>query len=260
VSAWSSEHRLVLGQTKVNAKSNEITAIPALLEMLDISGCIITIDAMGTQKSIAQKIIAANADYILSLKDNHPTLHQQVKNWFEASLAQGLEGVDVSISQRVEKGHHRIENRKFYTVPLSQLPLLHEQEDWAGLTTVVMVVRSIQHWNQTTHEVQFYISSLASDANKIGSAIRQHWGIENSVHWTLDVTFHEDECRIRSLHSPQNFALLRRIALNALERESSFRRSIRPYSRRAATHSQYMVSVLASALPNSSSLLESTCQ
>ncbi len=259
VSAWSKEHRLVLGQTKVNAKSNEITAIPALLEMLDISGCIITIDAMGTQKSIVKKIIEADADYILSLKDNHPTLHQQVKNWFETSLSLGFKGVDVNTSQRVEKGHHRIENRKVYTVPVSQIPALHELEDWVGLKTVVMVVRSTQHWNKITNEVQFYISSLASDAHKIGSAIRQHWGIENSVHWTLDVTFHEDECRIRSLHSPQNFALLRRIALNALERESSFRRSIRQKSRRAAMNDQYMVSVLAAALSNSSPLLESTC-
>jgi predicted transposase YbfD/YdcC len=112
----------------------------------------------------------------------------------------------VNLSQRVEKGHHRIENRQIYTVPVSQLPALHEQDLWAGLTTVVMVVRSIQHWNKTTQEVQFYITSLTSDANKIGSAIRQHWGIENSVHWTLDGTFNEDECRIRSLHSPQNFA------------------------------------------------------
>ncbi len=255
VSAWSKEHRLVLGQTKVSEKSNEITAIPALLEMLDLSGCIITIDAMGTQKSIAKKIIEADADYVLSLKDNHPTLHQQVKNWFETSLSLGFKGVDVNISQRVEKGHHRIENRKVYTVPVSQLPALHEQGDWVGLKTVVMVVRSVQHWNKTTSEVQFYITSIASDANKIGSAIRQHWGIENSVHWTLDVTFHEDECRIRSLHSPQNFALLRRIALNALERETSFRRSIRQKSRRAATHYQYMLSVLAAAVSNSNSIL-----
>jgi predicted transposase YbfD/YdcC len=254
VSAWSNEHRLVLGQTKVSEKSNEITAIPALLEMLDISGCIITIDAMGTQKSIAQKIIEADSDYILSLKDNHPTLHQQVKKWFENSLSLDFKDVDVNISQRVEKGHHRIENRKVYTVPVSQLPPLHEQDNWVGLKTVVMVVRSIQHWNKTTNEVQFYITSLANDANKIGSAIRQHWGIENSVHWTLDVTFHEDESRIRSLHSPQNFALLRRIALNALERESSFRRSIRQKSRRAAMNDRYMLSVLAAALSNSDPL------
>lgn len=111
------EHRLVLGQTKVSDKSNEITAIPALLEMLDISGCIITIDAMGTQKSIAQKIIAASSDYILSLKDNHPILHQQVKNWFETAQSLGFKDVDVSISQPLSKGHHRIENRKIYTLP-----------------------------------------------------------------------------------------------------------------------------------------------
>ena len=183
VSAWSKEHRLVLGQRKVSAKSNEITAIPALLEMLDLSGCIITIDAMGTQKSIAKKIIEGDCDYILSLKDNHPTLHQQIKNWFETSLSLGFKGVDVNISKRVEKGHHRIEKRQVYTVPISQLPALHEQDDWVGLKTVVMVVRSIQHWNKTTLEVQFYISSLTNDANKIGSAIRHHWGIENSVHW-----------------------------------------------------------------------------
>jgi predicted transposase YbfD/YdcC len=200
VSAWSSEHRLVLGQTKISSKSNEITAIPALLEMLDLSGCIITIDAMGTQKSITKKIIESDSDYILSLKDNHPILHQQVKNWFETAQSLEFKGIDVSISQRVEKGHHRIEKRQVYTVPVSELPALHEQDDWVGLTTVVMVVRSIQHWNQITHQVQFYISSFASDANKIGSVIRQHWGIENSVHWTLDVTFHEDECRKSSLH------------------------------------------------------------
>jgi predicted transposase YbfD/YdcC len=226
------EHRLVLGQTKVSDKSNEITAIPALLEMLDISGCIITIDAMGTQKSIAQKIIAADSDYVLSLKDNHPTLHQQVKNWFEAAQATGFEGIHISISQRLEKGHHRLEKRT-YTIPLSQISG-YQLDLWVGLKTIVMVVRSIQHWNRTTQEVQFSITSLVSDANKIASAIRQHWGIENSVHWTLDVTFHGDQCRIRSLHSPQNFALLRRIALNALERESSFCRSIRQKSRRAA--------------------------
>jgi len=260
VSAWASEHRLVLGQTKVSAKSNEITAIPALLELLDIQGCIVTIDAMGTQKSIAAKITAANADYVLSLKDNHPTLHHQVKSWFETAQLQGFEGVDVSMSQRVEKGHHRIENRKVYTVEVSQLPPLYQQDQWSGLQTVVMVVRKSQYWNKTTHEVQFYITSLSSDANRIGSAIRQHWGIENSVHWTLDVTFEEDKSRIRSLHGPQNFAVLRRLALNALERETSFRRSIRQKSRRAAMNDRYMLTVLAAALPNSSPPSESACQ
>jgi predicted transposase YbfD/YdcC len=174
VSAWASENRLVLGQTKVSSKSNEITAIPALLDLIDVSGCIVTIDAMGTQKLIAQKITDANADYVLCLKDNHPTLHQQVKNWFETAQSQGFKGIDVSISKRVEKGHNRIETRKVFTVPVSLLPPLHEQQQWANLNTVVMVIRTVQHWNQTTREVQFYITSLPSDANKIGSAIRQH--------------------------------------------------------------------------------------
>ncbi len=120
--------------------------------MLDISGCIITIDAMGTQKSIAEKIIAADYDYILSLKDNHPTLHSSVKKWFETAQSNGFKDVDVSMNQRIEKGHHRIENRQVYTVPVSQLPALHEQDLWTRLTTVVMVVRSIQYWNKTTQD------------------------------------------------------------------------------------------------------------
>ncbi len=132
VGAWASEHRLVLGQTKVDSKSNEITAIPALLELIDVAGCIVTIDAMGTQKLIAQKIIDANADDILCLKDNHPTLHQQVRNWFETAQLQEFKGIDVSISQRVEKGHNRIETRKVFTVPVSLLPPLHEQQQWAN--------------------------------------------------------------------------------------------------------------------------------
>jgi predicted transposase YbfD/YdcC len=253
VGAWASEHRLVLGQTKVDSKSNEITAIPALLEMIDVAGCIVTIDAMGTQKLIAQKIVDANADYILCLKDNHPTLHQQVKNWFETAQSHGFKGIDVSNSQTVEKGHNRIETRKVFTVPVSLLPPLHEQQQWVNLNTVVMVVRTVQHWNETTQEVQFYITSLPSDAHKIGSAIRQYWGIENSVHWTLDVTFHEDESRIRSLHSPQNFGVLRRIALNALNRETSFKRSIRQKSRKASMNDKYMLTILSASLPTSSS-------
>ena len=160
----------------------------------------------------------------------------------------------MSISQRIEKGHHPSEKRTVYTVPVSQIPELYQLDLWAGLKTMVMVVRSSQHWNRTTQAVQFYLTSLASDATKIGSATRQHWSIENSVYWTLDVTLHEDEFRVRSPHSPQNFALLRRIALNALERESSFRRSIRQKSRRAAMNDRYMLSVLVAALSNSDPL------
>lgn len=141
VTAWSSQHRLVLGQVKVADKSNEITAIPALLELLDISGCIITIDAMGTQTAIASQIFNAKADYVLALKANHPTVHAQVKDWFEQHLREGFEGIIHSYDQRVEKGHHRTEKRQIWCVPVSELPSLHNQNDWAGLRCVVMVVR-----------------------------------------------------------------------------------------------------------------------
>jgi predicted transposase YbfD/YdcC len=260
VSAWASEHRLVLGQVKVTEKSNEITAIPALLELLDLAGCIITIDAMGTQTAIAKQIHSCKADYILALKANHPTLHQQVKDWFEQAQAQGFNGIEVSYDERVETGHHRLEKRQLWSVPVSQLPPLHHGTDWAGLQSVVMVIRVRHLWNKTTRQVQFYLTSLASEAVKIGRAIRQHWGIENGLHWTLDVTFAEDACRVRSGHAPQNLSLLRRIALNALNRESSFRRSTRQKSNRAAMDNHYMLKVLAACLPQPESATSPICQ
>ena len=212
VSAWASEHRLMLGQMKVDEKSNEITAIPALLQLLDLSGCIITIDAMGTQKEIAQQIIEAQADYILTLKGNHPTLYQQVTTWFEQALANEFAGVDYSYDERVEAGHHRRETRRIWCIPVVQMEDLYKLNQWAGLQTVVIVERTRRLWNKTTHEVQFYLSSLEADAVKIGRAIRQHWGIENQLHWTLDVTFGEDSSRVRRLHGPENLGLLRRLA------------------------------------------------
>lgn len=260
VSAWASEHRLVLGQVKVSDKSNEITAIPALLELLDLAGCIITIDAMGTQTAIAAQIHQAKADYVLSLKANHPTLYGQVKVWFETAQAQGFAGIEVSVDKRTESGHHRIKTRQVCCVSVTQLPPLHQQEAWMGLQSVVMVVRTRQLWNKTTHEVQFYLTSLESDAATVGRAIRLHWGIENKLHWTLDVTFAEDACRVRSAHAPQNLSLLRRIALNALNREQSFRRSTRQKSNRTAMDDDYMLKVLAACLPQADSNSEFVCQ
>ena len=260
VSAWASEHRLVLGQVKVADKSNEITAIPALLELLDLAGCIITIDAMGTQTAIATQIYQAKADYVLALKANHPTLYGQVKAWFETAQAQGFEGIEVRVEKLTESGHHRIETRQVFCVPVTQLPPLHQQEAWMGLQTVVMVVRTRQLWNKTTEQVQFYLTSLESDAAKVGRAIRLHWGIENELHWTLDVTFAEDNCRVRSAHAPQNLSLLRRIALNALNREQSFRRSTRQKSNRAAMDDDYMLKVLAACLPDANCNSEPVCQ
>jgi len=255
VSAWANEQRLVLGQVKVADKSNEITAIPALLELLDLAGCIITIDAMGTQTAIAKQIRQGNAEYVLCLKGNQGKLHQQIKDWFATALAGDFAGIDVSFNEQVQSGHHRIEKRQVWSVPVSELPPLHGQDNWAGLLTVVMVMRTRHLWNKTTSEVHFYISSLKSDAQLIALAIRSHWGVENSLHWSLDVIFAEDASRIRSGHSPQNFSLLRRFALNALNRESTLKRSNRQKSTRASMNNNYMLAVLEACFPSHSSLL-----
>ncbi|GAX37349.1 ISAs1 family transposase [Nodularia sp. NIES-3585] len=251
ISAWSSEQHLVLAQMKVEDKSNEITAIPALLELLDITGSIITIDAMGTQTEIAKKIIDSKADYVLALKANHPTLYHQVEQWFETAVAEDFQGIDVSYDQRIEKGHHRTEIRQVWSARVSALGELYQPKVWAGLQSVVMVVRERRLWNKTTREVQFYLTSLHSDAQLLGRAIRKHWGIENQVHWTLDCTFAEDSCRIRSFHSPRNFALLRRIALNALNREQTYKRSLRQKMKRTGMDNDYMIRVLSSCFIDS---------
>lgn len=246
VTAWVAEQNLTLGQIKVEDHSNEITAIPALLELINIQGAIITIDAMGTQTEIVRLIRAKKADYLLALKTNHPTLYSQVKNWFETALANNFEGITLSSERRVEKGHHRTEKRVVRAVPLSEFSGLYKQEQWLGLKSIVMVERTRHLWNKFTYEVQFYLSSLAADAQSLGLAIRTHWGIENQVHWTLDVTFNEDRCRIRSGNSPRNLALLRRMALNALNQEKSLKRSLRQKMKRAAMNDSYMMTVLES--------------
>lgn len=261
ISAWSSTQRLVLGQMKVENKSNEITAIPALLELLDITGSIITIDAMGTQTEIANKIIEKKGDYVLALKANHPTLYNQVQQWFETAQAQNFHGVDVSYAKRIETGHHRREIREVWTVPVTAIPQLDQPKIWAGLQSVVMIVPVRHLWNKTTREVQFYLTSLHSNAQLIGQAIRKHWGIENQAHWTLDCTFAEDACRIRSFHSPRNFAILRRIGLNALNREQTYKRSLRQKMKRTSMDNDYMIQVLSSCFIDSTlDSLDSLCQ
>lgn len=244
VSAWASEQRLVLGQVKVEDHSNEITAIPALLELIDLSGAIVTIDAMGTQHSLVRQIREKKADYVLSLKSNHPTLLAQVQNWFNEARAEGFERVEIGYDQSLETGHHRLEKRVVWAIPVAAFGGLYQQQQWSGLESIIVVERVRHLWNQATREVQYYLSSLPPDAGLNGRAIRQHWGIENQVHWTLDVTFGEDQCRIRSFHSPRNFALLRRIALNALNQETTVRRSLRQKIKRAAMNNDYMMQIL----------------
>ncbi len=257
VSAWASEHRLVLAQAKVQDKSNEITAIPALLELLDLSGCIVTLDAMGTQKSIARQIHDAGADYILSLKSNHPTLFGQVEQRFQQARSDGT--LPTPCQHTTETGHHRIETRVVWTLPLSAFGSLHQVDQWAGLQSIVIVERTRRLWNKTTHEVQFYLSSLPPQSPQIATAIRQHWGIENGLHWSLDVTFGEDACRVRSLHAPHNLSLLRRFAINALNRVAG-KQSLRQKSKRAAMDDNFMLRVLAAALPDPSESANPGCQ
>ena len=244
VSAWSSSHQLVLGQQKVQDKSNEITAIPALLEMLEIEGSIVTIDAMGCQKEISALIVKKKADYLLALKGNQKLLHKSVKEWFELAREEEFVGREYSYFQKVESGHHRIEKRQVWSVAVSELPQIHNQSSWSGLKTVVMVVSQRRLWNKTTTEVRFYLSSLTSNAEKIAKALRSHWQIENCLHWTLDVTFSEDKSRIRKKHSPENFALLRRLALNLLKQEKTFKGSLKMKRYRAAMDNNYLFKIL----------------
>ena len=204
MTAWARENRLVLGQVKVENHSNEITAIPALLELIDVTGAIITIDAMGTQTEIVWLIRQKKADYVVTLKKNHPTLYKQVKTWFETARTHQFGGIEVSEYFRTETAHHRVETRKVWAVPVVALGRIYKQEEWAELPTIVIVEPFRYLWNTTTHEVQFYLSSLLVDAQLNGRAIRQHWSIENQEHWVLDATFNEDRCRIRSLNSPRN--------------------------------------------------------
>jgi predicted transposase YbfD/YdcC len=247
VSAWSASHQLVLGQKKVNKKSNELTAIPALLELLEMEESIITIDAMGCQKEIAALIIKKKGDYLLALKGNQNLIHKDVKKWFELAREEEFVGREHSYYQQIEGGHHRVEKRQIWTVAVSELPPLHNQSLWTELKTVVMVVSERRLWNKTTTEVRFYLSSLASNAEKIAQAIRSHWGIENSLHWTLDVTFCEDKSRIRKDHSPENFALLRRLAVSLLKQEKGFKGSLKMKRYLAGMDNNYLVKILYSA-------------
>lgn len=244
VSAWASTQRLVLGQLKVNSKSNEITAIPKLLELLDIAGCIITIDAMGCQKEIATQIINQKADYLLALKGNQGK-SDELSRWFEQVRSNDFEGIEHSYHQITESGHGRIEIRQYWSVPVCQLGELPNQQQWSGLRSVGMVVCERRLWNKTTIEVRFYISSLEYNALVLAHAVRSHWGIENSVHWILDVTFNEDASRIRKDNAPLNFSVLRRLSLNLLSRDTSVRGSIAMKRYRAALDDNYLAKIIA---------------
>lgn len=243
VSAWASEHHLVLAQQRVDAKSNEITAIPKLLEMLSLEGTIITLDAMGTQTAIAEQIITGGGEYILALKANQDSLYQGVKGFFEDAIANDWQGIDYGYACSTEAGHHRIEHRQVWVVPIEQVPHLPNEKKWKGLKSIVMVRRKRILQNKEEEEICFYISSIDADASVFAQSIRSHWSIENSLHWVLDVTFKEDQSRIRKGHGPENMGLLRRLCVSLIKQDST-KGSIKMKRYRAGLDNDYLLSLL----------------
>jgi len=222
VSAWACENGLALGQVKVDDKSNEITAIPELLRVLDLQGCIVTLDAMGCQKEIAAQIVDKKADYVLALKGNHATVHEEIQEFFTDAVppcathaAHTVAANTMGFFQTLEKDHGRIETRRYWQS--SDIAWMQDKPLWRNLRSIGMVesVRRIK--GENTLERRYYLSSLPLDAPTFAQAVRQHWGVENSLHWSLDVTFREDHSRARSKNAAQNLATLRRIALNLIK-------------------------------------------
>ena len=214
VSAFGTEARLVLAQQKVEDKSNEITAIPLLLDLLSLKGTTVTIDAMGCQKVIAEKIREKEGDYILALKGNQGTLNDDVRLFLETEVAQPSASSIESIYEDVDKGHGRIETRKCYVT--SQIDWLKTNHKWSGLKTIAMIEETREIGAKKSCERRFFISSLPPDAKQIAEAVRAHWLVENALHWTLDVVFNEDYSRVRNKNASQNMALIRHIAFNML--------------------------------------------
>jgi predicted transposase YbfD/YdcC len=245
VSAWASANGITLGQRKVDDKSNEITAIPELLRMLNVMGCIVTIDAMGCQKKIAQAIRDEKADYVLRVKDNQGHLHADIAEWFAYADQCQFEGMTIDYHQTINKGHGRIEIRHCWVIadPLAFEHIRHH-EGWADLNSIVRVQRERRLGDTVEQDTAYYISSLSANAPQLLAATRDHWAIENSLHWVLDVTFREDDSRVRKDNGPQNFAVLRHIALNILKRDPS-KGSLRQKRYQAALNEDYLFQVLS---------------
>jgi predicted transposase YbfD/YdcC len=242
VSAWGSANGLVLGQLKTEEKSNEITAIPELLGLLELKGCIVTLDAMGCQKEIAEKIVSQGADYVLALKGNQEHLHEAVVDFFETAQKHAFQGVPFDYYEEVESGHGRIEVRRYWTTPV--LETLPNVEAWTKLTMIGMAESERHLDEKVSVERRYYIASLPSDARQFGKAVRTHWGIENSLHWVLDVTLREDQCRIRRGEAAENLATLRHFALNLLKAEKSMKKGIKQKRLKAGWDDNYRAKVL----------------
>lgn len=238
VSAWASEIRLVLGQLKTDDKSNEIIAIPELIKMLALEGAIVTADAMGCQKKITQTIIEEKADYVIQVKDNQPRLHEDIALYFQ-DPASGL----LETFKSVDGEHGRVEYRRYYTT--DDIDWLQGKHEWAGIRTICMAVRERDVNGKRSTEKAYFISSLENQAAIIAKAIREHWGIENGLHWCLDVSFREDHCRVRKDHAPENLGILRHMAMNLLKREQSLKGGIQTKRLKAAWDHDYLLKILS---------------
>lgn len=245
VSAWAAENELVFGQLATEAKSNEITAIPKLLELLDLQGATVTIDAEGCQKTIARKVRDRGGDYVLAVKANQPTLHEEIRLLLDDAIARGGKGTALAFHQCTEGDHGRIEIRRCWVTP--QVSWFEDRDHWAGLRCFAAVECERTVGEKTSCERRYFISSLPADhAEALAQAVRSHWGIENKLHWVLDVVFNEDSSRMRKGHSAENYSRLRRIALNRLKHDATARLSIAKKRLKAGWDHDYLLRLLTS--------------
>jgi predicted transposase YbfD/YdcC len=248
VSAWATANRLTLGQYAVDCKSNEITAIPELVKMLDLSGAIVTIDAMGCQKAIAAQLDDAGADYVLALKENQETLYDDVQQVFLDGLENDFAAIEHHEYQTVDEDHGRVATRTYHVVAVPE-ELRQRHPDWQGLRSLGMVFRERQVGQaEATCATRFFINSLPPKVKTFARAVRGHWGIENSLHWVLDISFREDESRLRKDHGPENLALLRRLAASLLQNEGTSKGGVACKRKEAGWDNGYLLKVLGANL------------